>query len=99
MRVRQERGVGRTGLRALLPLRSGARGDMPGGAVEGPSDELPLVVIADDSGDFRALVRFELAHERFRAEAAATGEEAPDAVHRCQPDLLLFDLTSPHVDG
>ena len=99
MRVTGERDVGRTGLRALLPPRSDGGGDTPRVAVERTSDEQPLVVIADDSRDFRALVRFELEHERFRVEEAATGEEALDAVHRFQPDLLLLDLSMPDVDG
>jgi DNA-binding NarL/FixJ family response regulator len=59
------------------------------------------VVIADDAGDIRMLVRMELTlDERFDVVGeAADGVEALAVIDKTRPDALLLDLAMPHMDG
>jgi DNA-binding NarL/FixJ family response regulator len=59
------------------------------------------VVIADDAGDIRMLVRMELTlDERFDVVGeAADGVETLAVLDETRPDALLLDLAMPHMDG
>src|SRR5688500_4505165 len=59
------------------------------------------VVVADDVGDVRFLVRTSLESSgRFDVVAEARdGEEAVALAKEHQPDLLLLDLSMPRMDG
>jgi len=64
-------------------------------------DELPRVVIADDSDDVRALLRAQLEMDgRFAVVGEASdGATAVELAQQQQPDLIVLDLAMPRVDG
>ena len=59
------------------------------------------VVIADDAGEIRLLVRFALERDdRFDVVGeAADGVETLDVIDETDPDALLLDLAMPRMDG
>jgi signal transduction histidine kinase/DNA-binding response OmpR family regulator len=57
------------------------------------------VLIVDDEGDARALVREVLASAGMPTIEAASGEEALAAIARRRPSLIVLDLTMPGLDG
>jgi len=60
------------------------------------------VVIADDSADFREMLRAVLATAGGQfvvVGEARTGDETIAVVNELQPDALLLDLTMPSSDG
>jgi signal transduction histidine kinase/CheY-like chemotaxis protein len=57
------------------------------------------VLIVDDEGDARALVREVLASAGMPTVEAASGEEALAAIALCRPSLVVLDLTMPGLDG
>ncbi len=57
------------------------------------------VLVADDVGNNRALVRAVLEHCGLRVTEAVNGLQAVDAVRRQRPDLVLMDLRMPRMDG
>ena len=63
------------------------------------SDNLPLVLVADDDGVTRAMVSAWLRGSGFEVVAACDGDEAVAVATERQPDLLLVDVTMPGLDG
>ena len=63
--------------------------------------DMHRVVLADDVGELRALVRLTLERSgQFEVVAeAGNGQEAIDAVSHEQPDLVLLDVSMPVMDG
>ena len=59
----------------------------------------PLVLIADDDGVTRAMVRSWLVDSGYGVVAARDGEEALRLAGQHDLDLLLVDVTMPRVDG
>ncbi len=59
----------------------------------------PLVVIAEDDDDIRAMLAEVLEGEGYRVLGAADGAAALDLVERTQPDLLLTDNMMPQLQG
>ena len=59
----------------------------------------PLVLVADDDGVTRAIVRSWLLGAGYAVIAAADGEEALELAREHSPDLLLVDVTMPGRDG
>jgi len=62
---------------------------------------LLTIVLADDSAEYREIVRYLLAAAsdmRIVGEAA-DGEEALALAHRVRPDLVVTDLTMPRLNG
>ncbi len=57
------------------------------------------ILVVEDEDDIRELLRYNLAREGYRVTAAASGEEALQAVKDAWPDLVLLDLMLPGVDG
>jgi len=59
------------------------------------------VVVVDDSGDLRMLVRGALERSKlFKVvDEAADGEQGIEAVRSSQPDLVLLDIAMPVMDG
>jgi two-component system response regulator MprA len=63
------------------------------------ADDAPLVVIADDDADIRALVSTRLQQAGYRTIEAADGLEALKSVIANRPDLLVLDVCMPGLDG
>ena len=75
----------------------------PGGAdpaTQPPGDEAIRVVIADDEGDVRTLLRIQLEREGFEITGeAADGREALERCDEDEPDAVVLDLLMPGVNG
>ncbi|HLX37378.1 MAG TPA: response regulator transcription factor [Candidatus Binataceae bacterium] len=57
------------------------------------------VLIIEDDGDIRELIKFNLEQDGYAVEEAATGAEGLDRIRRRQPDLVLLDLMLPGMPG
>jgi len=57
------------------------------------------VLIIEDDGDIRELIKFNLEQDGYAVEEAATGAEGLDRIKRRQPDLVLLDLMLPGMPG
>ena len=57
-----------------------------------------ILVVEDDRG-IRALLHDLLASEGYDVRLAADGVEALDACSQALPDLMIFDLSMPRMDG
>ena len=57
------------------------------------------ILVVEDEGDIRELIRYNLAQEGFAVEEAADGAEALERVQRRAPDLLVLDLMLPRMSG
>jgi len=60
-----------------------------------------VILVADDEAMLRNLIRTVLRREGYEVLAAADGKEALELsrAHKGPIDLLLTDVTMPHVDG
>jgi CheY-like chemotaxis protein len=59
----------------------------------------PLVLVVDDDGSHRALLRAELELAGFDVEQAADGTSAIASARRLVPDLVTLDVVMPDIDG
>jgi two-component system alkaline phosphatase synthesis response regulator PhoP len=57
------------------------------------------ILVVEDEGDIRELLRYNLAQEGFAVEEAGDGAEALDRIARRAPDLLVLDLMLPRMSG
>jgi CheY-like chemotaxis protein len=57
------------------------------------------VLVVDDHGPIRALVRTSLENAGFSVLEAADGDEALASVRAARPDLILLDIMMPRVSG
>ena len=57
------------------------------------------VLIVDDSGDIRELMRMMLQMKNCLVVEAVNGQEAVDLAPRVRPNLILMDLSMPVLDG
>ncbi|HEX8148226.1 MAG TPA: response regulator [Pyrinomonadaceae bacterium] len=60
---------------------------------------IPTVLVVEDSGDTRAVIRLELERWGYRVIEASNGREALEIIEGFCPDLILLDLNMPEVDG
>jgi PleD family two-component response regulator len=58
-----------------------------------------LVLIADDHGDSREMIKVLLEMRGFRVIEAADGEDAVFMAERNRPNLILMDINLPHLSG
>ena len=65
----------------------------------GSSGSPPLVLIVDDAHDDRQMYTTYLGVHGFRVETAADGEQALRMVRMARPDVIVMDLSLPHLDG
>jgi DNA-binding response OmpR family regulator len=70
-----------------------------GATYAAPNGRPRRVLIADDDGPTRTLVRLLLEGEEFEVLEAGNGRQAIDIVCREHPDLLVLDLMMPGVNG
>ena len=61
--------------------------------------ETPLVLVADDEEDIRALVAFRLRRAGYDVITAADGAEALTLATSRLPDLLVLDMMMPKATG
>lgn len=59
----------------------------------------PHVLIVDDDGELRTMLREYLIHEQFEVDAVGDGPAALRWLDRQRPDILLLDVTMPGVNG
>ena len=59
----------------------------------------PLILVADDDPDIRALVAFRLERAGYEVLSAGDGEEAYAAAQERTPDLAVLDAMMPKLDG
>ena len=59
----------------------------------------PLVLVADDDGDIRALVAFRLEKAGYEVIAAGDGEQALRLAQERSPDLAVLDVMMPRLTG
>ena len=63
------------------------------------TDRTPLVLVADDEEDIRALVAFRLERAGYEVITAADGEEAFTLATTRLPDLVVLDMMMPRATG
>jgi PAS domain S-box-containing protein len=59
----------------------------------------PLILIADDEMDLRAMLRILLERDGYRILEARNGEEAVELCKQQLPDVVLLDILMPVMDG
>ena len=64
-----------------------------------PETDQPLVLVADDDGDIRELLRYRLERSGYRVATAVDGEEAERLAVEQLPALCVFDVMMPKLDG
>lgn len=62
-------------------------------------EEKPHILIVDDDGDFRLLVKTTLAEEDFDVDDAANGKLALAKIKEKSYDVVLLDIKMPEMDG
>lgn len=63
------------------------------------SEAPPLILVADDIAENRALAQATLEDENYRVILANDGVEAIEVVRRERPDCILMDIRMPKLDG
>ena len=83
------------------PVPSEARPESRGGrsAASGPSTEPGSVLVVDDNGDNRRLVRRFLELDGWDVEESENGEDAVRLVRGQSFDVVLMDIDMPGLDG
>lgn len=66
---------------------------------EPAQDGRPLVLVADDDDDIRALIVFRLERAGYEVLSAADGETALQLATEHRPDLAVLDVMMPKLDG
>ena len=67
--------------------------------MESGDDQLPTILIAEDSDDLRSMLRELLEANGYRILEAADGREAVSVAMTERPELVLMDLGMPDTDG
>lgn len=67
--------------------------------MEGKEESGSHILVVDDHGDTRLMLRRLLGHYGYRVAEAADGMQAVEAAQSECPDLILMDLNLPRVDG
>jgi CheY-like chemotaxis protein len=62
-------------------------------------DKKPLILVVDDSAEYRELLIWTLEMHGFRTMSAGGGREAVELAIDYQPDLVLMDLNMPGMNG
>lgn len=64
-----------------------------------PVSPAPLVFIVEDHEDTRELLADYLARAGFKVETARDGRAALSGIAKTRPDLIVTDLSLPHLNG
>lgn len=57
------------------------------------------ILVAEDDGDIRSLLKLYLESEGFEVIAAGDGQAALEAAKAQEPDLAILDVMMPKMDG
>lgn len=57
------------------------------------------ILVVDDDGDIRDVVRIALVQAGYHVEEAADGRAALTTIERLKPDLVVLDIGLPEIDG
>ncbi len=87
----------------VTPLAAAVTAEVAGTAAESPEDDargedVPTLLVVDDSADLRGYIRDHFA-SRFRVLEAADGAEGLALARRHLPDVVLSDVMMPGTDG
>ena len=63
------------------------------------ADQKMKILIVDDDGSLRNVLKDKISHEGFMALTASDGEEGLKIAIKEKPDLILLDVIMPKVDG
>ena len=63
------------------------------------TNELPKILIADDDGELRRLLRFTFGYGEFVIYTATNGEQALQLAEELRPSAMILDVMMPIVDG
>ena len=63
--------------------------------MSGENGHRPLVLVAEDDADIRALVTYRLERSGYEVVGAADGQEALDRASEHPPDLAVLDVMMP----
>jgi DNA-binding response OmpR family regulator len=64
-----------------------------------PPETVPVILVAEDSPDIRALLTMLLEGEGYRVVGAIDGQDALEHALNCQIDLILLDVDMPRLTG
>jgi DNA-binding response OmpR family regulator len=67
--------------------------------VRSEDEQRPTILIAEDSGDLRSMLKQFLEANGYRILEAVTGREAVEVALTERPELVLMDLGLPGTDG
>src|SRR5258708_6829215 len=59
----------------------------------------PRILVADDEPDLLTVMKETLEREGFAVDTALDGEEALLSIKKSPPDIAVFDLRMPKLDG
>jgi CheY-like chemotaxis protein len=62
-------------------------------------EQLKTIMVVDDYEDLRQLTHLALETLGYRVVEATNGEEAVELAQAELPDLIIMDLSMPHLDG
>lgn len=82
-----------------LPAESSTQPDIKVPLAMTADSRKPLVLIAEDHSDTRAMLRMLLTLNGYDVAESADGEAAVAAVASLRPDVILLDYTLPKLDG
>jgi len=68
-------------------------------SVENDKDPQAVILVVDDSPTIIRLVTTALERQNYQAIAVTNGLEALAKMNEVNPDLILLDITMPHLDG
>jgi DNA-binding response OmpR family regulator len=63
------------------------------------SDGRPAILMVEDDGEVRQLLRLSLERGPYRLLEAATGEQGLEMARLWRPSLILLDVQLPGIDG
>jgi curved DNA-binding protein CbpA len=97
----QRAGAEKPATRSLpgLPGAPSRQHVIAGDTVTTPVTDAPHVLVVDDDGATRLLLRRALEEEGYSVDEAASDEEGKASVERRQPDAVLLNTDSTHRDG
>lgn len=60
---------------------------------------MPKVLVVDDVGQLRKLVRYTVGYGRYEVHEAANGAEALEKARALVPDVMILDVMMPDMSG